>query len=67
MDSLLNTFVAMMYGDGFTDKDSGLGLAINHTTKNNYNRYVFEKVAIRFNLNINIKVVHIKNILVHIL
>lgn len=63
MDSLLNTFVAMMYGDGFTDKDNGLGLAINHTTKNNYNRYVFEKVAIRFNLNIHENVSKSKNLI----
>lgn len=52
MNSLLNTFVAMMYGDGFTYTDTGLGLAINNTTKNKYNRYVFYKVANRFNLQV---------------
>lgn len=52
MDSLLNTFVAMMYGDGFTDHDTGLGLAINNTTKDNYNRYVFNKISKKFNLDI---------------
>ena len=52
MDSLLNTFVAMMYGDGFTDHCNGLGLAINNSTKNKYNRYVFNKVANKFNLQV---------------
>ena len=42
---LENTFIGLMYGDGFTNGDNRIGLATNSTTKDSFNRYVFYKFA----------------------
>lgn len=47
LDFVWNVFLGLMYGDGWTNKDFGIGLAVNRTTKNNFNRYVFYKIAER--------------------
>ena len=54
IDRDFNTFIGLMYGDGFTDKDGcQIGLAINsETIKNVYNRSIFEKISQKFNISI---------------
>lgn len=47
IDYLWNVFIGLMYGDGWTQKDYGIGLAVNRTTKASFNRYVFCKIAER--------------------
>lgn len=51
-DYMWNAFIGLMYADGWTNKKYGLGLAINNTTKNGFNKYVFYKIAERLNLNV---------------
>lgn len=45
MDELMNTFIGLMYGDGWTQCNYAIGLAINNTTKADKNREVFYSVA----------------------
>ena len=52
LDALTNAFIGLMYGDGWTNNGHRIGLAINSTSKNVYNRYVLEKFAKRFNLTV---------------
>lgn len=58
IDSTFNEFVGLMYGDGFTHKHKNgnidfVGLAINNTTsKDEYNRKVFNEIAKRLNIDV---------------
>lgn len=52
LNYLMNCFIGMMYGDGWTDKNYGLGIAINNTTKYNKNYYIIQKISNIFNLEI---------------
>ena len=52
LDSLWNTFLGMMYGDGCTVKVQGVSMAVNKTTKSGYNSYVFYKIANRMSLDV---------------
>ena len=56
LDELWNLFIGMMYGDGWTQKDYGIGLATNRTTKNGLNKWVTYKIANRLNLQDHIYV-----------
>ena len=50
---LWNIFIGMMYGDGWTQKDYGIGLAINRTSKNSLNRKVFYDIVKEIGWDIN--------------
>ncbi|MGL5765350.1 MAG: PHP domain-containing protein, partial [Sarcina sp.] len=54
LDYVWNLFIGMMYGDGWTNKDQGLGFAISSGKKTNYNKYVFNKIAERLGLPVYI-------------
>lgn len=62
MDYLWNMFVGMMYGDGWTHKNSGIGFAINNTTKKGINKYVFFKIAEKINMKVCISESNKKNL-----
>lgn len=51
-DYLWNVFIGLMYGDGWTQSNYALGLAVNRGTKNVFNRYVFTKIANRLGLEV---------------
>lgn len=53
LDKEFNTFIGLMYGDGFT-MTRGIGLAINPSTqKDSFNRIVFENIANRLGLTVS--------------
>lgn len=52
MDELTNTFIGLMYGDGWTLRNYGVGLAINHTTKINVNKNILYRMAKRLNTDV---------------
>ena len=52
LDALTNAFIGLMYGDGWTNREACIGLAINNTSKNVYNRYVLENFAKKTNTKI---------------
>lgn len=62
MDYIWNLFIGMMYGDGWTHNDSGLGFAINNTTKNGINKYVFYKIAEKINMGVYVNASKKKNL-----
>lgn len=62
LDYLWNCFIGLMYGDGWTQKNHALGLAVNHTSKNGFNRYVFLSIAKRLGLNVYINVAKNRNL-----
>lgn len=54
-DRIFNTFIGLMYGDGFNSKngDVSIGLAINpQTSKDNYNRVIFNEIANRLGVSV---------------
>ena len=55
IDSVFSCFIGLMLGDGWILKDKKVfGLALNNNEynhKNNFNRYVFNKISKKFNLN----------------
>ena len=57
-----NLFIGMMYGDGWTQKDSALGFAVNRTSKNDYNRKVFYTIANKLGLNVYVNKSKNKNL-----
>ncbi len=49
-DYLFNLFIGLLYADGWTNHDTGVGLAINNSKENRkfiFNKYAFEKFAQR--------------------
>ena len=63
MDYMWNAFVGLMYADGWTQRSNGIGLAINNTTKNGFNRYVFEKISQRIGIPIYYNYAKNKNLI----
>lgn len=63
MDYLWNVFIGMMYGDGWTNRESGIGFAINNTTKNGINKYVFYKIAKKLNMDVYVNKAKDKNLI----
>lgn len=45
VDHIWNIFIGMMYGDGWTQKNYSIGMAVNRTTKNIVNRNIFYRIA----------------------
>lgn len=53
IDKEFNIFIGLMYGDGFTSKNTSIGLAINNTTeKDKCNREIFYNIASKLNKSI---------------
>lgn len=44
LNCLWNCFLGLMYSDGWTAKELGIGLAVNRTSKKYFNRYVFDRI-----------------------
>ena len=52
MDYLTNLFIGMMYGDGWTVKEYGVGFAVNSKEKGGFNKYAFLKMAERLGADV---------------
>ena len=52
MDELTNTFIGLMYGDGWTQRDYAIGLAVNYNTKIEKNKSIFYAMAKRLGADI---------------
>ena len=61
LDYITNTFIGLMYGDGWTLRNRALGLAVNRTSKNIFNRKVFYKMAEKLGIEEFIYVNYAKN------
>ncbi len=59
---LWNVFIGMMYGDGWTQQSYAIGLAVNNTSKNIYNRKVFYDTANILGVNIYVNSSKNKNL-----
>lgn len=64
LNGMLNIFIGMMYGDGWNITNRRLiGLAINRTSKNTLNKYVFYKIADMFNCDVYVNESKTKNLI----
>lgn len=63
LNELWNLFIGMMYGDGWTNKDTGIGFAINNTSKCGLNKYVFYKIANKLGLDVYVNKSKTKNLI----
>lgn len=52
MDYLTNLFIGMIYGDGWTIRKYGVGIAVNSKEKSGLNKYAFLKMAERLNADV---------------
>ena len=52
MDELTNTFIGLMYGDGWTQRNYAIGLAVNYNTKIEKNKSIFYAMAKRLGADI---------------
>lgn len=62
LDAVANAFIGLMYGDGWEDRDTGIALATNLTSKNTYNMYVLNKFASKMNLPVKHKIASNRNL-----